>query len=271
MTDRIVRGTFKKEYPKPDDEKDAIRKSLIVLQADIVLLQEMGFGNFIEELQRDLAEEGLVYNYYGVFQADDTARCLGFLSKWKLASTQLHHPIIFNYDGQSVNVKRGLLELVYATDTHPLHIYTLHLKSAVKSKRVNDRKNPEYKDADPSLEKYRTAEALAIASIIQPVMKEKSANYFIVMGDFNSSKDTEPMHAFDPILKYFPAFDKHGESWTFSSKYRGKFFQQDFDHVLISPNLENHFLKTQHAHIVECSDKTAYGSDHRIIYLDLDI
>src|SRR5437763_6437884 len=57
--DRMTDTGFRKDYPKPEAEKRALRMVLCGLNADVVALQEMGGPAYLEELRRDLKVEGI--------------------------------------------------------------------------------------------------------------------------------------------------------------------------------------------------------------------
>ena len=67
MTDRLVPGKlgdkliWRKNYPKPEIEKTALRRIIAKVDPDILALQEMGGAPYLKELQRDLEHvEGAV-------------------------------------------------------------------------------------------------------------------------------------------------------------------------------------------------------------------
>ena len=63
VTDRMIDGRYRKEYPKPEVEKRALRANIIAVNPDILAVQEIGDLPYLEELQRDLARDGLSYPY----------------------------------------------------------------------------------------------------------------------------------------------------------------------------------------------------------------
>ncbi|NTU85352.1 MAG: hypothetical protein HGA45_39375, partial [Chloroflexales bacterium] len=67
--DRMVEGTYRQAYPKPEAAKQAMRAVIRALDADVIALQEMGSRPYLEELQRDLASDGLKYPYAELLEA----------------------------------------------------------------------------------------------------------------------------------------------------------------------------------------------------------
>src|ERR1041385_3419850 len=59
--DRVTEMGYRQDYPKPESEKRALRAVILALNADILVVQEMGPHPFLEELRRDLKNAGLDY------------------------------------------------------------------------------------------------------------------------------------------------------------------------------------------------------------------
>lgn len=55
---RVTEAGYRKDYPKPEAEKAALRTVLRGINADVLVLQEMGGAVYLEELRRDLKAEG---------------------------------------------------------------------------------------------------------------------------------------------------------------------------------------------------------------------
>ena len=79
-TNRIVEGTYRTDYPKPEAEKAALRAVAHELDADVLALQEVGGAAHLQELQRDLRGEGLEYPYVAYVAAVNEVRCVAVLS-----------------------------------------------------------------------------------------------------------------------------------------------------------------------------------------------
>ena len=50
---RWVDGKYRKHFPKPEAKKEAVRKVLLEVRPDILVIQEMGVGPYLSELQAD--------------------------------------------------------------------------------------------------------------------------------------------------------------------------------------------------------------------------
>src|SRR5687768_966586 len=68
---RMTEAGYRKDYPKPEPEKQALRAVIRELNADVLVLQEMGAGPYLEELRRDLKAEGCDYAHAALGSAGD--------------------------------------------------------------------------------------------------------------------------------------------------------------------------------------------------------
>ena len=73
-TDRMVEGVFQRNYPKPEAEKRALRAVIRALNADVLVLQEMGPQVYLDELRRDLKTDGIDYPHAALATAADADR-----------------------------------------------------------------------------------------------------------------------------------------------------------------------------------------------------
>ena len=78
---RMVDGAYRPAYPKPEAAKEAMRTVIRALRADVLALQEMGPGRYLEELRRDLRAEGLDYPHLALAEAADADRHVAVLSR----------------------------------------------------------------------------------------------------------------------------------------------------------------------------------------------
>src|SRR5262245_3168459 len=79
--DRMTEAGFRKDYPKPEIEKRALRTVIRGLGADVLVVQEMGTKPHLDELRRDLKSEGCDYPFAELAFASDADRHLAVLSK----------------------------------------------------------------------------------------------------------------------------------------------------------------------------------------------
>src|SRR5882762_1999304 len=79
--DRMTEAGYRKNYPKPEAEKRALRAVIRGLNADVLLLQEMGPQVYLDELRRDLKSEGVDYPVGLLLESADADRHIALLSK----------------------------------------------------------------------------------------------------------------------------------------------------------------------------------------------
>ncbi|HRE84162.1 MAG TPA: endonuclease/exonuclease/phosphatase family protein [Opitutaceae bacterium] len=259
LADRRVDGVFRRGYPKPEAEKSALRAVLRSLNADVLILQEMGTLSYLEELQRDLSAEGIRYPYAGVVNAADTDRHLAFLSRIAPEHVVEHTDLALTYFGKREPVKRGLLELRLRSGGQRLVLFGVHLKS-----RYTDRPD------DPESKLRRAGEAVAIRDrIFQRVSDDE---WYVILGDFNDVKSSRPIQAIlrrgkTPLSFLTVAADTRGEAWTY------RFARDDVysrvDHILVSPALQA-LLGTRRAEILDLAEVDV-ASDHRPVKLRLPV
>jgi endonuclease/exonuclease/phosphatase family metal-dependent hydrolase len=277
-TDRWVNGKYRKNYPKPEDEKTVLRQVIAEIHPDIIVFQEMGGSLFLEELQRDLLSEGVEYPYGGAYQAKDPDRCLAYLAKEKPNKVFLHHSLHFEYGEHTVDVKRGLLQIDFTGEHGPWTLFDLHLKSPAKYKNKENRIPP--LDNDPRFKQWRSAEAEVLANVIkdwdsvQPHItlnnESDTSTHYVILGDFNDSPKSPALLKFLKISKRITAKDKIGHTWTYMLHTKEKDIPLIIDHVLLSPSLYQQQSEPQ-AHIEEVNRNQTRGSDHRMVYIDLDV
>ena len=223
---RMTEVGYRKDYPKPEAEKLALRTVLRTLNADVLVLQEMGGQLYLDELRRDLGAEGLVYPHAVLLAGDDADRHVALLSKRALVSVTPHTDFEFRYFGQKERVRRGLLEVRVVVAGRELTVFGLHLKS-----RYTDRPD------DPLSAIRRAAEATALRDRILLRCADPSQTAFIVLGDFNDDKNSKALGFLQQrgktkIADLLPAVDSRGEAWTHAFRKNDTYTR--VDHVLVS-------------------------------------
>ena len=257
--DRMVEGVYRKEYPKPEVEKEALRRVLKEINPDILALQEMGKEPFLFELQRDLRAVGIDYPFTTLLKAADEQRHLAVLSKAPFRQVHRHKDLDFKYFEYRDEVKRGLLEIEFKTGETVWTLFDLHLKSRRTVR--ND---------DPESRTRRKLEALAIRNFIAKRHPPEKDPSFLILGDFNDTRGS-------PAVRYMlkrgsrllailvPAFDSRGESWTYHYKKEDTYSRVDL--ILASPEMLPRVLHEKGRIVDHPSMKMA--SDHRMVYVDL--
>lgn len=261
LTNRQIEGAFLTAYPKPEREKTALRQVMRDVDADLWALQEIGGEDFLRELQRDLRHEGLDYPHAVVLDAADEDRKVAVLSRLPLTRIERHTDLDFKYFEGRQLVKRGMLEVAFASPMGEVTVFVVHLKS-----RRTERSD------DPSATLRRGREATAARDRILERFPEPTEARFIVAGDFNEGPLHRPLRAFTaindrPISQAVPAFDSREETWTHLYRRNDEYSRVDF--VMVSAPLEGRVVGGQgvipdHAAVLQ-------ASDHRPVVVTLDL
>ncbi|MBK9989957.1 MAG: endonuclease/exonuclease/phosphatase family protein [Verrucomicrobia bacterium] len=259
--DRMVDGTYRQAYPKPEAEKKALRAVIRALDADVIALQEMGSRIYLEELQRDLASEGLQYPHAELLDGADADRHVAVLSRRPFASVTKHAELTHSYFGKKELVKRGLIEVRFATEVGEVALFVVHLKS-----RFTDRPD------DPNSALRRLGEATAVRDQVLKIFPEPATARFLLVGDCNDSAASKPLRALaqkgkTEIAEILPAADSHGEVW--SHFYKKEQIYSRVDHVLVSTLLMS-AVAGGSAKICDVAE-TAAASDHRPLVVTLKL
>ncbi|MDR1816673.1 MAG: endonuclease/exonuclease/phosphatase family protein [Puniceicoccales bacterium] len=272
---RRVAGVSEPDYPKPEAEKAALRLVILAAGADLVCLQEIGGGEFVNELRRDLAREGGDYPHQAVLDGPDPRRRLAFLSRRPFKAVLRHATVSASLpappavsakakspspaESRSREVARGLLGVVLGTGAGDVAVYTLHLKSRLTTDQ-----------GDPQAAGQRLAEAEAVRALLASGHAGDAAARVLVCGDFNDAPTSKTLRVFTdgrrfPKLRLLPAADSRGETWTYRNE-RDDYYARS-DYFLLSPALEP-FARTP-ARIADIAAAGA-ASDHRLVFADFN-
>jgi endonuclease/exonuclease/phosphatase family metal-dependent hydrolase len=257
----MTEGGYRKDYPKPEAEKTALRGVIRALGADVLVMQEMGGQPYLDELRRDLKTDGLDYPYHALATAADADRHVAILARRPLKGVTTHTDLQFTYFNAKETVKRGLLEVTIATATGDLTIFAVHLKS-----RFTDRPD----DLQSAIR--RAAEATAVRDRVLKRFPTPAEARFIVLGDCNDSRVSKAATFLQKrgkteITLLLPAADSRGETWTHA--YRKEDSYSRVDHVFVSPLLRG-TVQAGTARIYD-GPGVREGSDHRPVVVVLTL
>lgn len=256
---RLTEEGYRKDYPKPESEKRALRVVIRGLNADVLVLQEMGDQAHLDELRRDLKTEGIDYPYWALASAADADRRVAMLSKRPLKAVTTHTDLQFNYLGGKETVKRGLLEATIATSAGDVTFFAVHLKS-----RFTDRAD------DPMSAIRRAGEATAVRDRVLKRFPTPATSRFILLGDCNDSRTSKAIAFLQKrgkteIATLLHGTDSRGEVW--SHAYRKEESYSRVDQIFVSPALLP-AVKDKAAHIYD-RDGVREASDHRPVFIVL--
>ena len=257
--DRVTEAGYRKDYPKPEAEKRALRAVIRALGADVLVLQEMGAQPYLDELQRDLKGEGLDYPFAALATAADADRHVALLSRRPLKNVTTHANLEFAYLGMKETVKRGLLEATVATSAGDVTVFAVHLKS-----RFTERPD------DPAGAIRRTGEATAVRDAVLKRFPAPASARFLILGDCNDNKVSKAIEHLEKrgkteIATLLPAVDSRGDVWTHN--YHREETYTRVDHILVSPGLRA-AVQGGAAKIFD-GDGVRTASDHRPVIATL--
>lgn len=237
------------QSPKPEAEKTALRKSLAAINADVVLIDEMGDAAFLRELRDDLAKfEGLVYEYIATTRYDSPSR-VAIMSRIKPEKFVDCCDIKFEFKGDNRFSPRGTLGACFNVGGVEWYAFAVHLKSPLGARKSDEKFTP-----------FRFAELRAISARIKK--ETDGCKNIIVAGDFNQEPSPALLRNIRGMV-LVPQADEDGREYTYFWAKKNVFYRYDF--FLFSKRMSK-FLS---------GDATVwrYGgdaSDHRPVYVDLD-
>ena len=261
IADRLVDGVYRSAYPKPEKEKAALRQVIAALAPDILALAEMGGAPFLADFQRELQQAGQNYPYTALVAAADPDRHIAILSKVPFKEVRRYAAVPLTYFKKPMTVKRGVLEVVIATQEGDCSIFLMHLKS-----RYTERED------DPQSALLRAAEAEAVRDLVLARYPDPAAAKFLVCGDWNDTRDSRPVRALQKrgrtvIGELLRASDSRGETWT--HYYRREDSYSRIDYFMVSPALQPFVIG--HRATIGDGLGVAVASDHRPVVVQLKL
>lgn len=261
LANRMVDGVFRENYPKPEAERRALQQVVAALAPDVLAVQEMGPPPFLTEFQRELRAVGQDFPHAVVLEAADKDRHVAVLSKLPFKAVHRHAAVPYTYFGQPEHVRRGVLEVVLATDRGDLSLFVIHLKS----------KYTERKD-DPEAAQQRALEAEAVRDLVLARHPDPARAMFLVAGDWNDTRGTRGVRALQRrgdlvIGELVAAADSRGEVWT--HYFRREDLYSRIDYLMVSSGLKP-FVVDRSGKVYD-GPQQATASDHRPVSVKLDL
>lgn len=261
VADRMVDGVYRPAYPKPEKEKAALRRIIREIAPDILAVQEMGAQPFLDDFQRELKAAGQDFPYAVLLEAADPDRHVAVLSRIPFKQIRRHPHVPLLYFGKREAVKRGVLEVVFATEAGEVSLFVVHLKS-----RYTERAD------DPESARRRHAEAEAVRDLVLARFPDPTKARFMVCGDWNDTRGSRTVAALThrggtTVGSILPAADSRGETWTHF--YRKEEIYSRIDYLLVSPALQP-LVKGARASIYD-GNGVSVASDHRPVFVELEL
>ncbi|HOB33657.1 MAG TPA: endonuclease/exonuclease/phosphatase family protein, partial [Verrucomicrobiota bacterium] len=177
----LDRPTETRRVTKSPEAKARVRESIRTLKPDIIALQEIGSVSALLELRDSLKAEGLDLPHWELAGGFDTNIHVAILSRFPFVARRPHTNATFLLSGRRFRTSRGFAEVdVRINPNYTLTVITAHLKS--------QRPIPEADEAEMRLE-----EAKILRGIVDKRLAANPNANIIVLGDFNSTKDTPPI------------------------------------------------------------------------------
>ena len=261
ISDRLVDGVYREAYPKPEAEKTALRQVIKAMHADILTIQEMGTQLFLDELQRDLKTDGVDFPFATLLEAADPERHVAVLSKFSFKQITPHAAVPLRLRGKKDYVKRGGLEISFATSEGELTLFVIHLKS----------RRTEQED-DPESRQQRQLEAEAVRDLVLGRFPDPAKVKFLICGDWNDTRNSKPVKSLQKrgetmLGELVWAADSRGENWT--HRYRKEDTYSRIDYFLASPALKS-FVRNGRGQVWD-GPGVNEASDHRPVVVTLDL
>lgn len=225
---RMTAIGYQKSFPKAEEAKARLRAVIVRLDADVLVMEEMGDEAHLRELQRDLAREGCWYPHLLWAAGQDPDRHLAMLARRTPLAWTAHNAVPYpgrNYKGL---VRRGVLEATFALGPERVTLFAFHLKSRGGRNK-----------ADPESAGERAREAEAVRDLVLRRTAETGPLY-LLLGDANDTQRSRPLAALTAkgkrtISRLVPAEDGRGEVWTHAYAREGVYSR--IDYILASPAL----------------------------------
>ncbi len=246
VSNRRVNGRWI-SYPKPEEERKIVCDVLSEINADIVLLQEMGDMTYLNELIARLEKLGQKYPYAAVSGDNSPAR-LAILSKISPERFFDFSNLKFTLKKEKCYSPRGSLGAKFNIRNREFFLFNLHLKSKVNAKKKDENFIP-----------FRFAELRAIRKCVEKISEENSL--ILYAGDFNDNPTKSLLRNLGNV-SLIKQSDIFGSSHTYHWHKKNILYQYDF--FLASKKFLPFLSKA-----TVCEHKN--GSDHRPVYIDINL
>lgn len=251
---------------KSPEAKAQVQQSILRVRPDVAALEELGGKSALLELQGSLKEQGLDLPYWQLVSAADTNIHLAVLSKFPFQASHPHTNESFLLNGRRFHLSRGFAEIDFVLESgYRFSVIAAHLKSKRLAAAADEAE-------------IRLEEAKLLRDVIDARLAADPQVHLVVMGDFNDTKDSEPVKAivgrgktrlvdtrpaeWDPSTERAgPPLGKSGRSITWTHYYNGEDSYTRIDYILVSRSMARDWVADQ-SYVLAGSD-WGRGSDHR--------
>jgi endonuclease/exonuclease/phosphatase family metal-dependent hydrolase len=259
--------TESRPHVKSAASKAKICESIESMKPDVLALEEIGSTNALLELRASLKAEGQAFPFWDCVEGEDTNIHIAVLSKFPIIAWHPHTNDEFLLDGRRFRVERGFAEVeIQAGTNFTFTLIAAHLKSRLPTPL-----------ADQAQE--RLGEARVLRGIIARHFQADPNARLIVLGDFNDTKDSDPIKEIIGRGKFKltdtrpaerngdnaparpPYFESRNVTWTYF--YGKNDTYSRIDYILLSPAMTRDWIKAET--YIPTIPNWGVGSDHRPI------
>lgn len=257
--------------PKSPQQLKALAGTIAELGADVLLLQEVGAGAVLEDLNRQLPAP---YPYLCVPPGNSPRGIhLAIMSRKPFALTSHRQAVLVGDDGQAlseyeteadaaagragpVRFQRDLmLAELHLDDEEPLALFNVHLKS--KTNRPWKRL---------AADVIRAAEVRHVAETVGRYLRSHPGRGLVLAGDFNDTRSSEVLA---PLFS-LPLSDPMGEALARTGRNPSTYWpkrRMRLDYVLLSPVVRARMVKGSAR--IHSGQRPRRASDHYPVSVDL--
>ena len=256
---RYVAGE-RTDRKKPEKEINALVKIVVAAKPDVLGLCEIGTLEDLAELQKHLADAGLILEHSEHAGGADDTRHLALLSRLPIVATDsqgaqgslTYKSVDANNNPSEFAMQRGILDVTVQAGDKQVRFLGVHLKS----KR-------EIREGHQDL--MRRNEAYLLRKHADHILESAPGTLLCVYGDFNETRRESPVRSIqgpsksDRYLEPLSHKDSRGEVWTHYWDYQHVYSR--FDYVLASRPLRSLFVQKL-SRIID-DPEWSVASDHR--------
>ncbi len=250
--DRWLDGERVSDKPKPEDEIAATVQIIKDIDADVLMISEIGTADDFADLRRRLDAAGLGYTEAEFVVAADEYRRLAVLSRLPIIERNSRARLPYQISGKQMYMQRGIVDVtVRVNKSYDLRVMGVHLKSK--------RPVPEGQAL------MRRNEARLLREHIDEVLVQDPEVNLLVTGDFNETRNEPPIEEImgprdsDGYMADIWLTDSLGDRWT--QYWRTADIYSRFDYVFVNRALFREVDKE--SSYVYRSDYWWEASDHR--------
>jgi len=251
-------GTISRRF-KSDESIAALVGVIVELNADVLMVSEIGTAEDSKRLQSLLADAGLDYTTLVHLEGADDVRMLGVLARVPLVEDFSRGLVAFEAGGQREFIRRGILDVaLQMPDGSELRLVGLHLKSKLET------------PADQEL--LRRHEAHWVREHLDSIVSATPNTQLMVVGDFNDLINSVAVREIMGVrgqpgsLQALPLEDRVGDRWTHYWEEADLYSRIDF--ILVDDGMRRISVKDSMG--VFRSPDWRMASDHRPVWADFD-